>query len=146
MELLADVAIATQEERNVFDSYDGSSQDTVILNGNVVPVVPEGGNTITPSGTGRRQVSPAKRWYFTYNNPDETTLVPMFQKFQGLCSKYVAAHKIGENNTPHIQGAIELKKKARPMSLGFDPRIHWEKTKGTWEQNYEYCTKEDGEK
>lgn len=100
-----------------------------------VPVVPEGGNTISPS----------VKWCFTWNNYEESDIVPLCQLFQDKCKKWVFSREIGESGTPHLQGAVEFKKKLRPLSLHLSRRIHWEKTKGTWDQNVAYCTKDGGE-
>lgn len=119
------------------------SQDSVTSTGTVVvPVVPEGGNTRTPSV----RINPAVSWCFTLNNYTDEDLGAMVPKFQGLARKYYFAKEVGESGTPHLQGTIHFKKKVRPVSLGLNPGIHWEKRKGTWEQAVAYCQKEDGQK
>ncbi len=108
----------------------------------IVPVVPEGGNTRTPS----RQISPAKAWCFTWNNYTDDDVSSIVPKFQELAKKYYFAKEVGESGTPHLQGTIEFKTKVRPLSLRLSTDIHWEKRKGTWDQAVEYCRKEDGDK
>ncbi len=119
------------------------SQLSVTSNGTVVvPVVPEGGNTISPSV----RISPAKAWCFTWNNYTEDDIGSMVPRFQELAKKYYFAKEVGESGTPHLQGTVEFKKKIRPLSLRLSPSIHWEKRKGTWDQSVAYCQKDDGEK
>jgi hypothetical protein len=100
-----------------------------------------GGNTITPPSPQKR-ISPAIRWCFTFNNFCESDLVPMFQTFRGVCKKVIIGDEIGESGTRHLQGYIEFISKRRPKSIGLSDKIHWEKAKGTAEQNREYCSKE----
>lgn len=107
-------------------------------NGANVPKSPERreGNTRPPSST---------RWCFTWNNYPDGSIGSII----GLLSpedKYVIGYEIGESGTPHLQGFIKFKKKCRPMEKfrQLSNKIHWEKTKGNDEQNYNYCTK-DGE-
>lgn len=133
-----------QEHSTINSEMSQSSERTVLLDeSQLVPVVPEGGNTITPSV---RQISPAKQWCFTFNNYDETDIVPMCQKFQASAKKWLFSREIGESGTPHLQGCVEFSKKLRPLSLGLPRQIHWEKSKGTWDQNVTYCLKDGGEK
>lgn len=103
--------------------------------------------TVVPNGSEKscntKRISPAKNWFFTYNNYDlcyiENMLVPRFQE---LCDKYVMQQECGKEGTPHIQGVITLKKKARPLELGLEKAIHWEKVRNV-KESYEYCCKED---
>ena len=120
------------------------------MNVPVVPVVPEGGNTKTPSlceGTEKvsvkkKTINPAKRWCFTLNNytDDEIcSIVPIITK---KCSIGIIGKEVGENGTPHLQGYIEFKSKTRPLTHFKSKRIHWEKCKGNRDSNIEYCSKE----
>lgn len=122
----------------------------------LVPVVPAGGNTISPANSERDDVSmsetsdmsssrpkranPAKKWCFTLNNYTENDVVSIGSKFKG--SEWIAGFEIGESGTPHIQGYVEFSKKVRPMSLGLTSSIHWEVAKGDRASNIEYCSKE----
>jgi len=103
-----------------------------------VPDVPassgENGNT--------NSFSPALKWCFTFNNYSEDDIliiVPMFQKF---CKKYIFQKEVGKNGTPHLQGAIWLKVKTRPMSLKLSKKIHWEKMRNE-EASIAYCKKSE---
>lgn len=96
-----------------------------------------GGNTIPQS-------SPSKRWCFTLNNytNDEYSSIVSDIKDIGL---YVIGKEIGDLKTPHLQGYVNFKKKIRLTGLKkINQRIHWEKCKGSEEQNIVYC-KKDGD-
>lgn len=104
------------------------------------PVVPGGGNTISPPSKRQKQISPAKKWCFTYNNPIEDfedLIVPKFQS----SSLFGFQLEIGEKGTRHVQGWVEFQTKIRPMSLGLPVQIHWEKMKGSVEDSIKYCSK-----
>lgn len=112
------------------------------MDNEVDPVDPGGGNTKPPQKSRKIQISPAKKWVFTWNNYDseyEKILVPKFQEI----GVYGFQPEIGENETPHIQGWIESEKKIRPMSLKLPPQIHWEKMRGSVEESVEYCSKSE---
>lgn len=99
----------------------------------------EGGNTITPSPI---QISPSKKWCFTFNNYTESDVSSIVPLFRDKCSMAIIGKEIGENGTPHLQGYVEFKTKLRPLSLGLPKSIHWEKSKGNRHENVEYCSKE----
>lgn len=103
----------------------------------------EGGNTNPPRQTKKKQISPAKRWCFTLNNwteSDYSSIVPLLQK---ECDKWILGKEVGESGTPHLQGFLRFKKKARPCSVfSFTNRIKWIKCNGNDESNYEYCKKD----
>jgi hypothetical protein len=103
----------------------------------VVPSVPAGGNTKTPT------VNPAIKWCFTLNNYTNAE----YDCIKRFCSMYcrgaIIGKEVGEQGTPHLQGYIEFKTKARPKGKFKNKRIHWEKAKGTKEENFTYCSKDD---
>ena len=99
----------------------------------------EGGNTISPSPC---QISPAKRWCFTLNNYTEEDLSSIKSVFEVECDLIVVGMEEGKEGTPHLQGYVEFKRKLRPLSLGLNRGIHWEKSKGTRKQNFDYCRKQ----
>lgn len=91
------------------------------------------------------RINQSKRWLFTWNNPIENKVEIMERTFTGF--KYVWGEEVGESGTPHIQGYIEGAKRFRPSELPFGSEVrwndlHWEKCKGTREQNVAYCTKD----
>lgn len=108
------------------------------------------GNTNSNSPPPIKQVSPAKNWCFTFNNPNEHLIVPenydLCEYFCGLLKdrnlKYIfQMEKGGKEGTIHLQGYIQAEKKIRPSSLNLPKQIHWEKSRGTKEQNIDYCSK-----
>lgn len=90
-----------------------------------------------------RQISPAKRWIFTYNNYTEAGELDLKKELFKHSSKFYYGHEIGENGTPHLQGFVEFKTKVRPLSIITSKLIHWDKMKGSIEKNVEYCGKEN---
>ena len=98
----------------------------------------ESGNT--------KQIPPSKKWVFTCNNYTECILDQIVPKFRRFCECAFFSKEVGESGTPHLQGYMELKKKSRPLSADLFkdmPSFHWEKAKGSRQQNLEYCTKSD---
>lgn len=112
------------------------------MNNTIDPVDPEGGNTISPSVPVKRQVAPALNWFFTWNNYEIQEVELAYLQLMTICTKIEMQEEKGENGTPHIQGCIELIKKARPLTFGLDKKIHWEKTKSKKAAS-EYCLKEE---
>lgn len=127
----------------------------------------ESGNSITDSLPVKKQISPSKRWCFTMNNyTDEeySTIVRLCKEF---CSLAICAKEVGKGGTPHLQGYLEFLVKRRPRSVfqmalqgaqtcaeywkgscyeeakKLPMAIHWEKAKGTREDNLGYCSKDD---
>jgi len=91
----------------------------------------------------KTQVSPSKKWCFTFNNYSEEDIDSIVPIFKGLCKVFIIGKEIGESGTPHLQGYVEFLDKKRPLSLKLSTKIHWEKCRGTREQNVEYCSKEN---
>ena len=55
----------------------------------------------------------------------------------------IIGHEQGGQNTPHLQGYIEFKKKQSFSVLKkFNKRIHWEPRRGKQNQAIDYCKKE----
>ena len=103
----------------------------------------DGGNTITPSA---KRISAGKAWCFTLNNYEENQVGLMAQMFQGLGMKYIIGQEVAPTTgTPHLQGYVKSDKKFRPLEKfkwDFKSRMHWEKAKGSLDENYAYCSKE----
>jgi len=89
-----------------------------------------------------KQISACKRWCFTYNNYDPNYINDLLDVLKSHSTKYIVGEEIGESGTPHLQGYVEFKKRIRPLSLKINTLIHWEKAKGTLEQNVDYCSKD----
>ncbi len=107
----------------------------------VVPVVPEGGNTKTPSGT-KKRCSPWKRFTFTLNNYSENDWNSLVGSSGSMVPRLAMQEE--DESTPHLQGFGEFEVKKRPSQfwkevLGHN-RTHFEKMKGTLQQNIKYCT------
>ncbi len=101
-----------------------------------------GGNTKTPP----KQISPALKWCLTLHHYTEMEISSIKQDIRETCRFGILAKEFGKSgDTPHIQGYIEFKTKKRPKSVFMNQTIHWEKAKGTKEQNVSYCKKEKGE-
>jgi hypothetical protein len=93
--------------------------------------------------------APAKNWCFTFNNYSEDDYNKLlssdtFNINGSNGSKYIIGKEIGESGTPHLQGYIEFSDKLRLTQLKkmFDIRIHWEKCRGSRDDNLKYCSKE----
>lgn len=104
------------------------------------PSVPVGGNTISPP---LNKISPAIRWCFTLNNWTKEELCSIVPTFREKSKMWIIGDEIGESGTPHLQGYVEFKTKLRPMGLFSFKRIHWEKSKGSKEENIAYCSKQE---
>lgn len=90
----------------------------------------------------RKQISPAKKWCFTFNNYSEKDINELVPKISTLASRVIIGQETGNGGTPHLQGYVEFHKKCRPKN-NFNEKIHWEKAKGNAIQNNTYCSKED---
>lgn len=96
------------------------------------------GNTSPPP----KRAVPSKRWCFTLNNPSETDLETLVASFTEAKCLYVIGREVGEQGTPHLQGYIESEVKIRPIEKFKTTTVHWEKCKGSREDNLKYCTKD----
>jgi len=106
-----------------------SAEPSVILN-----------NEGSPSTV--KQVNAKKHWFFTYNNYDSASILILQKVFNEICFMYCFQEETGESGTPHLQGVISLKKKARFTEFGLMKQIHWEKPKNL-KECYLYCSKTD---
>lgn len=110
----------------------------------IVPNSSEGkGNT--SSSPAPKQVPPAVCWCFTLNNYTVEQEEKIQSSIKELCKLGFYNHEVGKSGTPHLQGYIEFKTKARPVNAFGIKEIHWAKAKGNKDQNFTYCTKECGE-
>jgi len=84
----------------------------------------------------------SKKWTFTLNNYTQAEVESLKRLENVRCM--IFGHEIGENGTPHLQGAIIFLNNKRLNAVRqISPRAHWEGMKGTWEQSVAYCSKED---
>lgn len=93
------------------------------------------GNTSTTRVRGRG-------WCFTLNNYIEKDIDTLTQSFKTY--EYIIGKEIGKEGTPHLQGFIYA-----PNAISFNTvkainkNIHWEKAKGSKQQNIKYCSKDN---
>lgn len=91
------------------------------------------------------QCTQSKKWVFTVNNYTETELEHLEQVFTDHDLAYMFSREMGEQGTPHLQGFLTAKKRMRPSELKFTmfhwSRVHWDKMRGTKEENVLYVTK-----
>lgn len=107
-------------------------------------IVPDSSETDSNTKSqNKKQVSPAKYWCFTLNNYNLDDI----NSISSICNQkkidYIFGEEVGENNTPHLQGFIRYKTKNRPMNTFNNDRIHWEKSKSSFENNVNYCIKQN---
>lgn len=95
------------------------------------------GNTKSQS-----RVNQLSKWCFTLNNYSLMDIENLETKFKEICKKYVFQEEIGKCGTPHLQGAIWLKKAMRWSEFKLNDKIHWEKMKNE-EASIRYCQKSD---
>lgn len=94
----------------------------------------EGGNTKTPSSY--------RSIFVTWNNYTDDD----YERFLAWAKKqktYIVGKEVGEQGTPHIQASIWFKHpKAQKSIKNLWPKIHFEHTKGTEQENRKYCSKD----
>lgn len=88
----------------------------------------------------------ARYWIGTLNNPDcsPTEFVAKAEKLTKF--KFIILQlERGENGTPHFQFYLEFEKPKRLMFLknNLSDRGHYEKRRGSAQQAYDYCSKDD---
>lgn len=99
-----------------------------------------GGNKQTPPISCNFQ---AKNWVMTWNNYPDDVFEQLEQALCPLCIKYIFGKEIGEQGTPHIQGAFVLKSKMRQGTIYklFNTTFYLDKMKGRW-NDQKYCAKD----
>lgn len=97
------------------------------------------GNTL---GNTKTRVIPGKTWCFTWNNYEEDDIKWLIGNIGN--NKYIFSEEIGESGTKHLQGYIKFIKKCRPLECIKTKKIHWEKCRGSEDDNVKYITKEGG--
>lgn len=115
----------------------------------------EEGSSKTGNQGNTKTDSPAKRWCFTYNNPEEGHEVLLCRGFASLAEDYIFSLETGENGTPHFQGYVvwlcrkklsTIRNQLSKLSVRLGNNIHWEKAGGGPKSNIAYITKEPGVK
>lgn len=99
------------------------------------------GNIGNSSSGNTKRTTPSKRWCFTLNNYTEKEYTDIIGIFGN--NKYIIGKEIGKEGTPHLQGYVDFSTKKRPLEIvGLTKRIHWEKAKGSEDDNLTYCAKD----
>lgn len=105
----------------------------------------EDGNTVSSSKSskGKKQLSAAKHWCFTFNNYDKKDIDILIITFNRIKANYLFGEEIGEEGTEHLQGYFCLENKLRLSALKklFDVRIHFEVCRNI-DASIEYCGKD----
>jgi len=100
------------------------------------------GNTASVAKS-KGQSNQYKYWLFTFNNYQK--LEDQFMsEIRDISIKGVVGKEVGASGTPHLQGFIELKKRARLSELKkfVCGNCHWESCRGNESQNVKYCSKD----
>lgn len=87
----------------------------------------------------------AKRYCFTYNNYD-INIIDKLKDTLNKLGKYIFGFEVGDSGTPHLQGYINLHNKKTLSSLKNHiniRQIHFEKCKGSENDNIRYCSKDN---
>lgn len=80
-----------------------------------------------------------QNWVFTLNNPE----IP-YPELQEEIKYIIYQLEKGANDTLHLQGYLQLKKRASLQAVkSIIPRAHFERRKGTHEEARNYCTKDE---
>jgi len=96
-----------------------------------------GGNTRTP----KSRMIPAKKWCFTAYEDEMETLEMKILKIPEI--KYGFGRELcPTTKKEHSQGFVETKEKIRPVEFFKTKTVHWEKMKGSINQNIKYCSKD----
>lgn len=99
------------------------------------------GNT---NSVAQNRISSSKYWCFVLNHWNGSDVSILLDELEN--EKYVFVSEVGKKGTPHLQGFVQFRSKTRPSEKVSLKKIHWEKCKGTYWQNVNYCTKTDGER
>lgn len=96
------------------------------------------------------QGSRHRNWCFTINNPEEFSLGYDYdldiETWKHPKATYIVMQlERGEENTPHLQGYVELNTALRLSQVKqWQPRAHFIPANGTATDNKTYCTKREG--
>lgn len=100
------------------------------------------GNTNSGSSPESQSTNQHKYWFFTFNNydPDQPEIISQKLRSFSKISKFIFQEEIGEQGTPHLQGHVELRIRARWTEFGLSKKIHWEPTRN-FDAASKYCQK-----
>ena len=88
------------------------------------------------------------KWTFTWNNYGPSAIQDLLDYARdsaNKCDICFFQQETGESGTPHLQGFMQfsVKKRMQTIKNSLSNTIHFEPSRGTIEQNLEYCSKED---
>lgn len=85
----------------------------------------------------------SRAWCWTLNNYTDEEYEKLKTFGHNNTEKFVIGKEVGELGTPHLQGYYYFKHPQRLNRLKeINTRIHWERSKGSAEQNLKYCSKD----
>jgi hypothetical protein len=92
-------------------------------------------------------MSESKYYVFTLNNYSDSDIVQINDSVPSIVGYIAYGKEVAPGTgTPHLQGHLELYKKARITKLkkipGFE-KVHFQVRRGTWEESETYISKED---
>lgn len=98
--------------------------------------------SVSGGGVILKPSSRSRCWTLTVNNPTNA-IKAQVDSLVSTSEKWILGNEVGDSGTPHIQGYIRFKNQIRFSTLKKKvPTAHWEKAKGTPDQNFRYCSKE----
>jgi len=82
-------------------------------------------------------------WVFTLNNPTDKDTADILTWLEKGAGGVAYAHEVGASGTPHLQGYVHMKAKARMKKMKeLSKRCHWEVMKGKLKDSEKYCSKQ----
>lgn len=111
--------------------------------GNTIPF-PTPINIENSVNSTKNNTKKCRKYVFTINNWSKEELDTITQTLSNKNYRYIIGKEIGENKTPHLQGYLEANN-----AISFNvikkimPRAHIETAKGSTEQNFKYCSKDN---
>lgn len=97
------------------------------------------------SNSEKKKTAPqSRKWCFTFNNYDQTLVDNYYDLLSSVSVKGIFGEEVSNSGTPHLQGFIEFKNGRTANGVQkLLPTAHWEWTKGSPEQNFTYCSKQN---
>lgn len=87
--------------------------------------------------------SQSRKWVITWNNYKVQDINILRQYFATQKCEFIIGQEVGESGTPHLQVWFQKKTPVRFSTLKkLFPKCHIEKSKGTAEDNFKYCSKD----
>lgn len=103
-------------------------------------------NTVcSQGGLGNTSTRPQRTrgWCFTLNNYNNEEYEKLKEFGHTNTVRFVIGEEIGKNGTPHLQGYFYHKhSQSFERMKSVCANAHWERSKGSPDQNFKYCTKD----